>query len=151
MNRGTVEYFGRWTTPQRLHGALGSLCLGALLLSLVAYTGVVQHRYAVQTVGRDAVPSIIAAQSMKASLADLDANVANELMVKPGQNFQSIAGYVQRRTEVGNSLIRAGVRALYDTCFPRGDGALKNCQGGRIHVHRGVMAGTGSRLRCQHR
>lgn len=113
MNRGTVGYFGRWTTPQLLHGALGSLCLGALLLSLVAYMGVVQHRYAVQTVGRDAAPSIIAAQSMKASLADLDANVANELMVEPGRNFQSIAGYAQRRTEVGNNLIRAAENITY--------------------------------------
>lgn len=113
MNRGTQGFFRNWTTPQILHGGLGSLCLGALALAIVAYTGLLQHRNAVQTVGKDAAPSIIAAQSMKSSLADLDANVANELMVKPGRNFQSIAGYAQRRTEVGNNLVRAAENITY--------------------------------------
>ncbi len=104
---------GRLTTPQILHGALAGVCLGALLLFLAAFIGVRQHRQAVQTVGRDSAPSIIDAQSIKASLADLDANVANELMVKPGQSSQSIEGYAQRRKEVGDSLIGAAENITY--------------------------------------
>ena len=113
MNKRASVSRGRWTTPQLLHGGVAALCLGALLVSLVAFSGVREHRSAVQTVGKDAAPSIIAAQSIKSSLADLDANVANELMVKPGQNFASIAGYGQRRKEVGDNLIHAAENITY--------------------------------------
>ncbi len=103
----------RLTTPQILHGALAGLCLGALLLFLLALAGVRQHRQAVKTVGQDSAPSIIAAQSIKANLADMDANVANELMAKPGQSAQSIEGYAQRRKEVGDSLLGAAENITY--------------------------------------
>jgi hypothetical protein len=103
----------RWTTPQILHAALGAVTLGGLLLSLVAWAGVRQHRQAIKSVGQDAAPSIIAAQSIKSALADLDANVANELMVKPGQSAGSIASYAQRRQEIGATLIRAAENITY--------------------------------------
>ena len=89
------------------------MCLGALLLFLIALTGARQNRQAVKTVGQDSAPSIIAAQSIKASLADMDANVANELMVRAGQNAQSIEGYAQRRKEVGDSLLGAAENITY--------------------------------------
>jgi hypothetical protein len=55
---------------------------GAALLFAAASLGVVQARQAVQTVGRDAAPSIIAAQEIRAALADMDANAANALIVR---------------------------------------------------------------------
>jgi hypothetical protein len=84
-----------------------------MLLFLAAFVGTRRHRQAVKAVGQDSAPSIIAAQSIKADLADLDANVANELMVKPGKSAGSIADYSQRRREVGDNLIRAAENITY--------------------------------------
>ena len=102
-----------WTTPRILHAALGSVYLGSVLFCLSVVFGVRQHRAALKTVGQDATPSIIAAQSIKAGLADMDANVANELMAAKGQNAQSIEGYAQRRGEVGEKLIGAAANITY--------------------------------------
>lgn len=109
---GRIET-GRWTTPQRLHAFLVAISILAILLLLLIALGVLQRRYAVQTIGKDAAPSIIAAQRIKASLADMDANVVNELMVRPGESAQSIKGYTDRRKEVTDSLIKAAENITY--------------------------------------
>jgi len=75
------ERLERWATPTILWGSLGAICLGALLLFLAARSAVDGARQAVQTIGRDAAPSIIAAQAIRAGLADMDANAANALLV----------------------------------------------------------------------
>ena len=102
-----------WTTPRVLHLALGAIYLTSALFCLSLVFGVRQHRAALKTVGEDATPSIIAAQSIKTGLADMDANVANELMVSKGQNAQSIEGYAQRRREVGEKLVGAAENITY--------------------------------------
>ncbi len=109
----TVTTTAGWTTPRRLQTALVVIAILALLLFLAVFSGVRQRRSAVQTVGKDAAPSIIAAQRIAASLADMDANVANELMVHKGENSQSIKGYDDDRATVTEGLVRAAENITY--------------------------------------
>jgi len=102
-----------WPTPRRLRAALAAVCLAAFLLFLAAFVGARQHAGAVNTVGYDAAPSIVAAERIKAALADMDANVANELIAKPGQGKESRDGYDKRRKELGLGLIAAAENITY--------------------------------------
>ena len=73
-------------TPQILKLGLQSTWVMSVLLMALSIGGVRTQRQAVQTIGKDSAPSIINAQRIKDSLADLDANVANELITPPGEN-----------------------------------------------------------------
>ncbi len=103
----------RWTTPRRLQVGVAVLFVAAFLFFAAAFVGVRAARNRVQSIGRDAVPSILAAQRLKVSLADLDANVVNELIVAPGESPASIKGYVTRRQEITDSLVRAAENITY--------------------------------------
>ena len=70
----------RWTTPRILQAGLGSIWIGCLVLFLAANAAVQSDRQAVQTIGRDSAPSVIAAAQVRASMADMDANAANLLL-----------------------------------------------------------------------
>jgi hypothetical protein len=69
------------TTPGQVKawaaGAIAAAVLAAAL-GIVAYSGL---RNAVQTVGKDTVPSIVAAQRVRATLADANANAINAFLV----------------------------------------------------------------------
>jgi hypothetical protein len=92
----------RWSTPQILKSSrAGLLTLVALELSAAIVAAGV-HRYAMQTVGKDTAPSIIAAEHIKAALADMDATAANELL-----EARSVADYDARREEAARALILA--------------------------------------------
>ena len=103
----------RWPTPRRLQAALVSIWVAALLFLLAGVNGVRVHRASVQTIGKDAVPSILAAEKLKVSLADLDGNVVNALINPPGQEASAIKGYVPRRQEITDSLITAAENITY--------------------------------------
>ena len=98
---------GRWTTPNLLRVALAGCGIGAFLLFAVVALAVSQRRTALKTIGTDSAPSILAAQSIRAYLADMDANAANELVAKPGQNMDAVHTYSARRLKVTDSLITA--------------------------------------------
>ena len=104
---------GRKTTPRLMQNAVGLILAATVLFFLASLAGVRAARSRVQSIGRDAVPSILAAQRLKVSLADLDANVVNELIVAPGESPSSIKGYVTRRQEITDSLIRAAENITY--------------------------------------
>ena len=104
---------GGWTTPKLLQASLGAIWVAAFLLFLAVLLGTRQHYDAVKTVGQDAAPSIVAAERIKAALADMDANVANELIARPGQNQASALGYENRRAELGRSLVGAAENITY--------------------------------------
>src|ERR1700694_44362 len=74
------------TTPGLLWSAMGVICLFSFVFFLAANNGVTQVRHATQTIGRDSAPSIIAAQNIAATLADMDANAANYLLGNANQN-----------------------------------------------------------------
>ena len=89
------------------------LGLEAVLL-LAVILGAQVHREGMQTVGKDAAPSIIAAQHIKAALADMDADEAN-ILLAPGNTANSAtAGAMQRREEADEFILIAGGNITYD-------------------------------------
>ena len=84
-----------------------------LVFFLLIGAGVAQHRLALKTVCEDAAPSIIAAQHIRAALADLDANAANELLSAPGQKTQARQDYDKRRKEIGDNIVAASENITY--------------------------------------
>jgi hypothetical protein len=102
------------TTPGLLRlGELATWVL-AVVLFLLVYEGVSQHRQALKTVGQDATASITAAQQLKAWLADMHSDAANELLDPPGANKQAAEGYEERRRDATNSLVAAARNITYD-------------------------------------
>lgn len=94
-------------TPQLLKGGMYLIWMSSALLLITTIAGVQTVKTAIKTVGKDSAPSIITAQRIKDSLADLDANAANELIAKPGQNQDAVKNYEERREKVTTFLVAA--------------------------------------------
>ena len=86
------------------------LCAGLLAAIVV---GAQAHRDAMQTVGKDAAPSIIAAQHIKAALADMDADEANLLLAPPNTANSATKGLMRRRDEADRALLEASGNVTY--------------------------------------
>jgi hypothetical protein len=104
---------GKWNTLRILKVSRGALLALDLLLLLAVVLGARVHRSAMQTVGKDAAPSIIAAQHIKSALADMDANAANELLGPSGTMQEAISAYEARRVEASKALIAAAENITY--------------------------------------
>jgi len=100
-------------TPQLLKVGLYLTWGASLLLTIITIAGVQQQRYAIKTIGKDTAPSIILAQRLKDSLAGMDANVANELLVKPGENPRAIQDYEERRKAFAERIVGAAENITY--------------------------------------
>lgn len=102
------------TTPRQLRLLrLGIVLLAALMLFLGELT-LNRVRRAMNTIAREATPSIIAAQDIRFALADLDANAANYL-IGTGASHRLQAGEAieQRRVHVADALVRAAENITY--------------------------------------
>jgi hypothetical protein len=102
-----------WHTPRKLQLALALTCLATLIFFPVAQSSVAQFHNAMKTVGHDSAPSIVMAERIKAGLADMDADVANELIAHPGQNASSLADYESNRKQVTDNLVSAAENITY--------------------------------------
>ena len=102
-----------WHTPRQLQLALALTCVATLLFFVSVEVGTAQYHYAIKTVGHDSAPSIVMAEQIKAGLADMDADVANELIAHPGQNKASLAAYEGSRKQVTDSLVSAAENITY--------------------------------------
>jgi hypothetical protein len=106
-----VQVAPAWTTPQILKTAVVAICAASLLMMLVAIAGARSHRHAVQAIGKDSAPSIIAAQHIRAALADMDADAANELLL--GDHGAPRRAFEQRRDEAIAGLVSAAENITY--------------------------------------
>src|SRR5579883_26740 len=102
------------STPTLLRWSLFATWGASLLLMITAIAAVQSQREAIKTVGLDAAPSILNAQRIQDSLADMDANAANELLVKPGQNQDAVDGYNQRREKLSKLLVAVAENITFD-------------------------------------
>jgi hypothetical protein len=101
-----------WTTPRLLRvGLLTTAALGALF-ALAVWAGIGAHRAAMRTVGVDAAPSIMAAQSLKAEMAGMDADLSNELLGAPGAGG-SLNNYDATRGRADELLLQAAENITY--------------------------------------
>ncbi len=102
-----------WTTPRRMKGYRAGVWVLVALLFLFGEGTLVQSRDAFKTIGKDTVPSIIAAQEIGYALADLDANVANALLGTAPHQQAASAVIEKQRLKVTDSLVDAAQNITY--------------------------------------
>jgi hypothetical protein len=100
-------------TPQILKSGLYLTWGATLLFAIATISSMRLQRYAIRTVGKDSVPSVLNAQRIKDSLADMGANAVNQLLVKPGENPEADKGFEERREKLGTLLVNAADNITY--------------------------------------
>ncbi|GET40389.1 hypothetical protein [Microseira wollei] len=109
-----TNIIAKFNTPQLLKGGLYLSWGTSLLLLIATISGVQGQRHAIQTVGKDSAPSILTAIRIKDSLAGMDANVVNELLVKPGENPRAIQDYEERYQKFAERMVAVAENITYD-------------------------------------
>jgi hypothetical protein len=104
---------GNLYTPQLMKGGMYLTWGASFLLLISSITSVQGLRHAIKIIGQDSAPSIIKAQEIRSSLADLDSNVANELLTKPGENQAALKGYEERREKLSKLIVAAAENITY--------------------------------------
>jgi hypothetical protein len=100
-------------TPARLKAFLYGIWALAGILFLFGEMSISGAQRAMQTVGKDTAPSIIAAQEISSSLADLDANAGNYLLGSKLNQVAATQTFEQRRTQVTKRLVDAAKNITY--------------------------------------
>jgi hypothetical protein len=98
----TQKSHRKFNTPQLLRGGWYLTWGISLLILIVSIWGVNSQRKAIETVGKDSAPSILTAQQLQDSFADLDASLANELLLKPGEERQVLADFDKNRKKIAD-------------------------------------------------
>jgi hypothetical protein len=101
------------TTPGRLQFSAAAVSLLAILTWGVVQWGLTSTAHIVQTVGKDSVPSIIAAEQIRSGLADMDANAANAYLGNGAQVEAAVKGYADDRKKVTDALVSAAQNITY--------------------------------------
>ena len=102
-----------WNTLEMLKAGRAALLVCVALLLAAMLVGVGVHRDAMKTVGKDAAPSIISAQHIKAALADMDADAVDELLLPPEAAAGAVRAYEAKRVEAADALISAAGNITY--------------------------------------
>ena len=109
----TQKFSHKFNTVQILRGGWYATWAVSLILLVTSIIGVQHQRQAIKTVGTDSAPSILTAQELRDSFADLDANLANELLSKPGQDRQALADFEKNRKKIAVRLVAAAKNITY--------------------------------------
>lgn len=96
-----------WSTPRLLRTARNGLLLLVTLLLIAVVQSTAMYRGAMNTVGRDAAPSIIAAQRIRTAISGMDAELANELLSTPESGLAALTNYDGQRDQAVISLVAA--------------------------------------------
>ena len=107
----------KFNTPQILRSGLYAVWGASLLLLFISISGVSSQRQTIKTVGKDAAPSILAAQQLRDSFADIDASLANELLLDPVKNktelTQVFADFEKNQKKIADRLVAAAKNITY--------------------------------------
>src|SRR6516225_4285690 len=101
------------TTPGRLEAAELILIVGTALFWAVTALVFSNLYNAVHTIGRDTVPSIVAAEKMNVALADINTNFANAVLAKDDDSKPSWRAIKENSDAVSHALITAGENVTY--------------------------------------
>lgn len=112
ISRPTQKLPHKFNTLQLLRSGWYSVWGVSLLLLIVSIYGVNSQRQAIKTVGKDAAPSILTAQQLQDSFADMDASLANELLLKSG-NSQALEDFDKNRKKIADRLVAAAKNITY--------------------------------------
>jgi hypothetical protein len=89
-------------TPQWLRIGLYVICgLSGLGLGL-SLASIQSQRTALQALSQETMPSILTTLRLRDSLASLDASLANELLLPPGQNAEATQSIQERQIKIAN-------------------------------------------------
>jgi hypothetical protein len=102
-----------WNTPRLLRAFSLAIAVFSALLLLVGEATLARARSALKTIGKDAAPSIIAAQEINSALADLDANAANYLLGTAAHRVEAVRVFEERRTQATRKLVDAAENMKY--------------------------------------
>jgi hypothetical protein len=93
----------------------GLAALGAALILfwIVGGAVVLEAMEGVQTIGRDTAPSVIAAQQIRAHLANLDASAANAALTRGPAQMQAWKDYATEQAALSEHLISAAQNITY--------------------------------------
>ena len=105
ISQPTQKLARKFNTAQILRGGWYTTWGASLLLLVVSISGVHTQRNAIKTVGKDAAPSVLMAQRLKDAFADMDASLANELLMKPGENSEALKGFEISRKKIAERLV----------------------------------------------
>ncbi|MBW4573262.1 MAG: hypothetical protein KME31_36480 [Tolypothrix carrinoi HA7290-LM1] len=100
-------------TPQLLQGGLYLTWATSLLVLVSTISGIQGQRHAINTIGKDATPSITTAQRLKDAAAGMDAYIAKELLLPSGQNQDAVKGYEERYEKLTQRLVAAAESISY--------------------------------------
>ncbi len=101
-------------TPVRLRLFLVGNCLFAIAIAMLAILTVDQHKHALQTVGYDAAPSVVASHSIKMGVARMNGALADEFLTSDPEIIkQSDGDFEAGRVVVCNNLVAAAENITY--------------------------------------
>ncbi|WP_310425783.1 hypothetical protein [Chamaesiphon sp. VAR_48_metabat_135_sub] len=113
ISRPTQKVSRKFNTLQLLRSGWYATWGISLLLLIVSIYGVNSQRQAIDAVGKNAAPSILTAQQLQDSFADMDASLANELLLKPGENRQALIDFDKNRKKIADRLVAAARNITY--------------------------------------
>lgn len=122
----TQKFPQKFNTLQILRGGWYATWAVSFLLLVGSISGVSQQRQALKTVGKDSAPSILTAQRLRDSFAEMDASLANELLLKPGQDRQILEEFEKNRTKIPDRLLLASKYITYNEEEPIVQGLQRN-------------------------
>lgn len=104
-----------WSTPTQWWVMLGVTLLTGVMFVLAVSNAMEQKKGAFKSVVTDCAPSIVAAEHIRSSLADFDANLTNELLCKPGSPdmARAVESVRQRRHEFSENLLLAAANITF--------------------------------------
>ncbi len=113
MPKPTQKLASKYQTPQILRSGLYVTWGVSLFLLMISIAGVGSQRNALKTVGKDAAPSILTAQQLQDSFADMDASLANELLMKPVDDRQALLDFNKNQKKIADRLVAAAKNITY--------------------------------------
>ncbi|MCK2220032.1 hypothetical protein MF672_040485 [Actinomadura sp. ATCC 31491] len=100
----------RRTVPGRIRVITGVTVAALALLFTALAVGSATARDGLRVIGRDAGPQVVATAGLYLALSDMDAQVANALVMGdgyPAQRRDALAQYERRRSEANQALLKA--------------------------------------------
>ncbi|MFC5473564.1 hypothetical protein [Paraherbaspirillum soli] len=101
------------TTPGRMQTLLAAGIVGALLIALTGFGAYQGVRGAVQTLGKDTVPSIVAAEQIRFLLASAHANAMNAVLLKEDDSGTSSKAFRAEMDQAQQALVTAAKNITY--------------------------------------
>ena len=95
------------STPRLLQASLVGLAVAVVMFWIVGAMAISESKYGVQTIGHDTAPSVVAAQAIRAHLANLDANAANAGLTRGQAQAQAWKDYAAEQALLSDYLVSA--------------------------------------------